>query len=150
MSLSNAIASMICDMLEEEGAAEFKRNSLAQNLGCAPSQINYVISSRFTPEKGFIVESRRGGGGSIRISRINYSGESLLMHIVNSVGSRLDEKDCRNHLMNLLYAKLISEHEAKMIAAATADSVLKGVEAQERDTVRAAIFKQILLAAAQK
>ena len=62
MNISNIIASMISDMLEEDGCTEIQRNELAQKIGCVPSQINYVISSRFTPEHGYIVESRRGGG----------------------------------------------------------------------------------------
>ena len=62
MNISNIIASMIQEMLEDEGYTEIQRNELAQKIGCVPSQINYVISSRFTPEHGYIVESRRGGG----------------------------------------------------------------------------------------
>ena len=60
MSLSNDIARMLMEMLEQDGSTEIQRNELAQTLGCVPSQINYVISSRFTPEHGYIVESRRG------------------------------------------------------------------------------------------
>ena len=67
MNISNIIASMISDMLEDDGYTEIQRNELAQKIGCVPSQINYVISSRFTPEHGYIVESRRGGGGYIKI-----------------------------------------------------------------------------------
>ena len=63
MSLSNRIAGLLMDMLESSGTTEIQRNELAQTLGCVPSQINYVIASRFTPEQGYIVESRRGGGG---------------------------------------------------------------------------------------
>lgn len=91
MNLSNAIAQMISEMLDGKDEVEFRRNTLAQNLGCVPSQINYVISSRFTPERGYIVESRRGGGGFIRIAKVNCNGETLLMHVVNSVGDSIDE-----------------------------------------------------------
>ena len=71
MSLSNQIARMLLEMLEDDGMAEIQRNEFAQTVGCVPSQINYVISSRFTPEHGYIVESRRGGGGYIKITRAN-------------------------------------------------------------------------------
>ena len=65
MRISDIVARYIIDMLEENnGDAEIRRNELAETLGCVPSQINYVITSRFTPEHGYIVESRRGGGGS--------------------------------------------------------------------------------------
>ena len=72
MRMSDIITRRILDLLEEseENIAEIQRNELAALVGCAPSQINYVISSRFTPEHGYIVESRRGGGGYIKITRI--------------------------------------------------------------------------------
>lgn len=145
MNLSNVIAHMISEMLEEKDEIEIQRNVLAQNLGCVPSQINYVLSSRFTPERGYIVESRRGGGGFIRIARINYDSGTLLMHVVNSVGSQIDEKSCKSHLINLVYSKLIDEHDAKLILAATSDNSLRALQHEQRDTVRAAIFKQLLL-----
>ena len=63
MSLSSQITGMILEMLGNSGTIEIQRNELAQTIGCVPSQINYVIASRFTPEQGYIVESRRGGGG---------------------------------------------------------------------------------------
>ena len=92
MRMSDLVAQYILEMLEEQnGSAEIQRNELAGNLGCVPSQINYVITSRFTPEQGYIVESRRGGGGFIRISRVKMDKGTALMHIVNSVGERLDK-----------------------------------------------------------
>ena len=149
MNLSNVIAGMISDMLEENDEIEIQRNVLAQNLGCVPSQINYVLSSRFTPERGYIVESRRGGGGFIRIARINFDNGTLLMHVVNSVGSEIDEKSCRSHLVNLVYRDLLTDHDAKLILAATGDKSLRSLPARERDSVRAAIFKQMLLSLMQ-
>lgn len=149
MNLSNVIAHMISEMLEEKDEIEIQRNVLAQNLGCVPSQINYVLSSRFTPERGYIVESRRGGGGFIRIARINYDNGTLLMHVVNSIGTQIDEKSCQSHLINLAYRELISEHDAKIILAATSDNSLRAINSIERDKVRAAIFKQTLLALMQ-
>ena len=77
MNISNIIASMIQEMLENDGYTEIQRNELAQTLGCVPSQINYVISSRFTPEQGYIVESRRGGGGYIKITRASIDRNSI-------------------------------------------------------------------------
>ena len=145
MNLSNAIAQMISEMLDGKDEVEFRRNTLAQNLGCVPSQINYVISSRFTPERGYIVESRRGGGGFIRSAKVNCNGETLLMHVVNSVGDSIDEATCRAHLANLVYRELLSKRDAKLILSAVSDSCLKAVDAETRDKVRALIFKQLLI-----
>ena len=90
MSLSNQIARMLMEMLESDGTTEIQRNELAQTLGCVPSQINYVISSRFTPEQGYIVESRRGGGGYIKITKVKLDHPSLIMHTVNHIGDAVD------------------------------------------------------------
>ena len=145
MNLSNVIAQMISEMLDGKDEVEFRRNTLAQNLGCVPSQINYVISSRFTPERGYIVESRRGGGGFIKIAKVNCNGETLLMHVVNSVGDSIDENTCRGHLVNLVYRELLSKRDAKLILTAVSDSCLKAAPAEARDKVRASIFKQLLI-----
>lgn len=145
MNLSNVIAQMISEMLDGKDEIEFRRNTLAQDLGCVPSQINYVISSRFTPERGYIVESRRGGGGFIKIAKVNCNGETLLMHVVNSVGDSIDENTCRGHLVNLVYRELLSKRDAKLILTAVSDSCLKAAPAEARDKVRASIFKQLLI-----
>ena len=72
MRISDEITAYILHMLDQadDGGAELRRNELAEELGCVPSQINYVLTSRFTPEQGYVVESRRGGGGYIRIRRV--------------------------------------------------------------------------------
>ena len=145
MSMSNIIANMILDMLREEGETEIQRNELAQTLGCVPSQINYVISSRFTPEQGYIVESRRGGGGYIRIARVKYDKAAMLMHVVNTVGSAIDEATCRAHIYNLNYQDILSAEASKLLLAATDDRCFREVPAELKDKVRAAIFKQMLL-----
>lgn len=145
MNLSNVIANMILEMLEQDGFTEIQRNELAETLGCVPSQINYVISSRFTPEHGYIVESRRGGGGYIRITRAKYDKGTALMHVVNGIGRQLDDKTCRAHVYNLNYQDLLSESAAKLILSATSENSLRAAPQNVRDEIRAAIFKQMLL-----
>ena len=146
MSLSNSIAQMILEMLERDGYTEIQRNELAQTLGCVPSQINYVISSRFTPEQGYIVESRRGGGGYIRISRVNLDRGVMLMHVINNIGDALSEQTCRAHITNLLYSHILDEPTAKLLLTATSDICFRSLPQAARDNVRAAVFKQLLLA----
>lgn len=103
MRISDSVANYILQMLNDEnGIAEIQRNELANTLGCVPSQINYVITSRFTPEQGYIVESRRGGGGYIRIIRRSMTKSDLIMHIVNSIGPKLDAASMRAMLRNLV------------------------------------------------
>ncbi len=145
MNISNIIAQMISDMLEEDGSTEIQRNELAQKVGCVPSQINYVISSRFTPEHGYIVESQRGGGGYIRITRASYDINSIKMHVVNSIGSQIDESTCRAHIRNLYDRDLLDEKTAKLMLAALCGNAYRDIPKPYADTVRASIFKQILL-----
>lgn len=146
MSLSNEIARMLMEMLEQDGTTEIQRNELAQTLGCVPSQINYVISSRFTPEHGYIVESRRGGGGYIKITRVSFDKPSAIMHTVNHVGDDIDFSVCRAHVMNLLNAGVIDKNSARLIVAATGDNALRMLPPQVRGRIRASVFKQMLLA----
>ena len=103
MRMSDLVANYILEMLNEQnGNAEIKRNELAGTLGCVPSQINYVITSRFTPEQGYIVESRRGGGGYIRITRIKLDRSSAIMHIINSIGKTLDRATAEAIISNMV------------------------------------------------
>lgn len=150
MNLSNAIAQMITEMLQDKSEIEIQRNILAQDLGCVPSQINYVLSSRFTPERGFIVESRRGGGGCIRITRINYDKDTLVMQVVSSIGNSIDEGKVKNHLLNLVYHNLISKNDAALIMAGCSDINFKVLPPEVRDIIRAGIFKQMLLTTMQE
>lgn len=149
MNLSKEIADIIVQMLGDNGTAEIRRNDLAEQLGCVPSQINYVLSSRFTPEHGYIVESRRGGGGYIKITRATYNYEALKMHLINSIGEEVDEKTCRANLQNLRAQGLLSEKEATIMYAALRDNAYAHLQPKERDRVRASIFKQMLLATMQ-
>lgn len=146
MRMSDLVAQYIMEMLEEQdGSAEIRRNELAGNLGCVPSQINYVITSRFTPEQGYIVESRRGGGGYIRISRVKMDKGTALMHIINSVGSSLDKATAEVMLRNMMQRSMLQIETARVIAAALSDRTLKNVEQDKRDNVRADLFKNMLL-----
>ena len=147
MRMSDIITREILRMLNESGehTAEIQRNEFAGLMGCAPSQINYVLSSRFTPEHGYIIESRRGGGGFIRIKRVMLNSSSALMHIVNSIGESIDNMSTRIVIENCLETGLVSRETARIMAAAVSGSVMSSVPVIYRDSLRAAILKQMLL-----
>ena len=146
MRMSDLVAQYILNMLEaQDGSAEIRRNELAGSLGCVPSQINYVITSRFTPEQGYIVESRRGGGGYIRISRVKMDKGTAVMHIVNSVGNTLDRATAEAMLNNMLQRELMQLQTAKVIAAALSDRTLQSIEQERRDKLRADLFKNMII-----
>jgi transcriptional regulator CtsR len=147
MNMSDIIESMLAQMLKSaEGAVEIKRNVLAGQLGCVPSQINYVIATRFTRERGYVVESRRGGGGYIKIRRAADGGGQLI-RFVNAAGSRLSFDAMKDFIINLADNGQLTPREARMIAAALDDNTL-ALPPDERDRLRAQIFKNMLLSIA--
>ena len=145
MKVTDMIAAAILAALEsQDGTAEIQRNELASRLGCVPSQISYVITSRFTPEQGYVVESRRGGGGYIRISRVRVTAGQLLMHVINSVGDHIDNQSVRMILENLVYQGAIDQCSAWLILCASSDNALRAAPPGIRDTLRASLLKQML------
>lgn len=147
MRLSDIIAQRIIEMLDEspQNTAEIQRNEFASIIGCVPSQINYVLTSRFTPEHGYIIESQRGGGGYIRISRVNMDRSSAIMHIINSIDKSLDELTARVVIKNCVHSGIISENTAKCMLASISTGVMRQIPVEIRDKIRAAIIKEILI-----
>ena len=146
MLLSEHIAKLIEQMIDEgKGTASVKRNDLAAKLGCVPSQVSYVISSRFTPQRGYITESRRGGGGYIRITRVQVTRGQLMMHVVNSIGAQIDSRSARMMVENLAYEGAIDAGSASLILCAVSDNTLKGVPHEIRDALRATLLKKMLM-----
>ena len=146
MKLSDAIADMILNMFDDNTSTiQIQRNDLAQQLGCVPSQINYVITSRFTPEQGYRIESRRGGGGYIMITRAA-TKENALMSLVNSIGNSIDEKSAKANIYNLHYQGLLSDKAGRIMMSVVSDNNFKGVETEIKNQIRASLLKQMLLA----
>ena len=148
MRASDIISAFIMELLEEaNGEVELKRNELAQQFNVVPSQINYVISSRFTPEQGFRIESRRGGGGYIRNCRINSDRSTQLMHIINSIGGSLSAFDAQVFLKNMCDYGYIDEKVCNLVSAAVSDNTLSEISQPQRDRVRATLAKALLMRA---
>ena len=147
MRMSDLITQEILRLLNnsEMNIAEIQRNELANTIGCAPSQINYVLSSRFTPEHGYIIESRRGGGGYIRIKRVVLSQSSALMPLVNSIGETIDPMTTRIVIENCLESELVDSKTARLMAAAVSGNAMQSVPVEFRDYLRASVLKHMLL-----
>ena len=148
--LTDQIAKLIEEMLDAEGGSlSLQRNELAGQLGCVPSQISYVITSRFTPERGYLIESRRGGGGHIRIVRKQMHRDAYLMHFFQAIGNTLEVGDADAYIRNLLENAIITPREAAIIGKALSTTALEDVVPGGRATVRATVFKHILLSLMQ-
>ena len=145
MRISDIIEDFIKDLLEEsDDSIEIKRNELAEYFHCVPSQINYVISTRFKPSQGYYVESKRGGGGNIKIKKVNNNKSDYIMHIINNIGKELTSNEVDILLSDFLTYDIVNKAEAKLLKVATSDNVLK-LSADIKDEVRARIFKNMLL-----
>ena len=139
MMMTDVIEQLIQQMLSEQGGeVELRRNDLALKVGCVPSQINYVISSRFTPEKGYIIESRRGGGGYVRITKVKMTRDQYLMHFFHAIGNELDIRTAHAFIRNLSDQDIITPRERNIITSVFKISM--------DDIVRADMMRQIILA----
>ena len=146
MRISDIIAGFIDEMINETGGfAELQRADLANRFKCVPSQINYVISTRFSPEHEYIVESRRGGGGYIRITRVEMEPEMLTMHTVNAIGENIDFNTATALIKNLRQSNVISDSQTRLILSAINNNALRPIIPIERDSLRASILKQMLV-----
>ena len=144
MRMSDIIEEFIKELFQEEDSIEIQRNELAEQFNCVPSQINYVIATRFKPSQGYYVESRRGGGGHITITKVNSTKSDYIMHIINNIGSEITSNEVDILISDFLTYDMIEAKEAKLLKVATSDNVLQ-LDKAIKDKIRARIFKNMLL-----
>ncbi|MBO2945853.1 CtsR family transcriptional regulator [Paenibacillus sp. F411] len=129
----------------KEGTIEIQRNDLAEQFSCVPSQINYVIQTRFTLEKGYLVESKRGGGGYIRIQRIELPQHTELHHhLHHSIGSHIDQTAAEGLIYQLEESGFLSKREACLMRGAISRECLN-LKLPYRDELRSRVMKAMLL-----
>lgn len=142
--LSDSIERFIKELMEEDAQIELKRNELAQHFGCAPSQINYVLATRFSVDHGYIIESRRGGGGFVRIVRMKHpGGSSLLEALLTRVGNEIDEESANAIIVLLYERKLVTKNEAMLMKSAVAKNAL-ALPVSAKNILRAAVMRNML------
>ena len=135
MGISDKIEAFILELMkrEDDEYLKIQRNELAEVFGCVPSQINYVISTRFSPERGYVVLSRRGGGGCVMIRRADSGSD---------IGNEMTEREAYSIVKNLYTNSKITMREAKMMQTAVSDASL--YNAVNKDNTRADILKNML------
>ena len=151
--LSDSIEQFIKELLNEESTeVELKRNELAEYFGCAPSQINYVLATRFSPDHGYLTESRRGGGGYIRIVRVVQAGSQRLMYLVNDrIGDSLGEEECLRLISQLKEQRMVTADEAALMASALSTRALSvPVPDTLKNAMRAKMMKSMLMTIAAR
>jgi transcriptional regulator CtsR len=146
-NISDIIEGYLKEVIElgGKGHIEIKRSEIADKFQCVPSQINYVINTRFTAERGYLVESKRGGGGYIRILRVKANSEAdLIDEILQQVGDTIPQTASQDFIFRLIDENVITRREAKLMVAALDRSVLC-INLPERDELRARILHAMLL-----
>lgn len=144
-TLADHIEKYIKQMLRESqtNSIELSRARLADDFSCVPSQINYVLTTRFTLERGYLVESRRGGGGYIRVGHMQVDDSyAHAIHLLKSVGLELDEKGMENILARLKDNQVISAHETQIIRGIVQQEV--GTVSKGKELLRASLIRALL------
>lgn len=145
--LADIIESFIKDLFDEtdNGILEIQRNELANRFGCAPSQINYVLMTRFNIDKGYYIESKRGGGGSIRITKIIFDRNEYLNDLIfEKMGSSITQGAAESYIDAFFENNFITQREAAMMKAAVNDKAISAGQG-DRDSIRANILKSMLV-----
>jgi transcriptional regulator CtsR len=142
-SLADLIEQYIQSLVQEgEGMAEIQRALIAEHFRCAPSQVSYVIASRFPPERGYITESRRGGGGFIRLTRVSLD-EGTIREVLRDSGSYLSQEEAYDYLERLREEGHLDDRTFEVMKAALSRNVLTLI-LPDRDLIRANLFKAML------
>ncbi|MCR4875157.1 MAG: CtsR family transcriptional regulator [Clostridia bacterium] len=145
MNISDIIEEFIKSTLGDEDKLQLSRNDLANYFSVAPSQINYVLTTRFNVDKGYVVESKRGGGGSVTIIRISQNLDEIIPHILNEIDkvNELTFNKASDILERLVFEGIIDKAEENIIKSAISDKAL--AVPMRADGLRKQIFKEILI-----
>lgn len=145
-NISDIIEKYLKQVLEMSEAehVEIKRSEIADKFQCVPSQINYVINTRFTIERGYVVESKRGGGGYIRIMKVqSHDSAHLIDHLLSLIENRISQSSAEDVIFRLVQEEIISKREAKIMLSVIDRSVLY-IDLPYRDELRARMLKAML------
>ncbi|OJF93258.1 CtsR family transcriptional regulator [Alkalibacterium sp. 20] len=143
-NMTDIIEAYLKKVLNQKEQVEIRRSEIAELFDCVPSQINYVINTRFTIQKGYLVESKRGGGGYIRIIKVQVLDESdMLNTMIEVIGNSIFERDAKSVVQKLYDDKIISKREAKLMIVAMDKSLYTGDRVTD-NRVRANLLRSML------
>jgi len=144
--LSDIIEEFIKSLLNEsEGTLEFQRNELADYFDCAPSQINYVLATRFSIDRGYFIESRRGGGGFVRIVKLDINPNDYIYYLITKrIGNRISKQEAEAIVTNIQEKGIINDREAAIMKSVLSDKAIS-IPSSLKENVRANILKAMLM-----
>lgn len=143
-NISDVIENFLVELFGEENSILISRNELAQYFNCAPSQINYVLSTRFTVDKGYAVDSRRGGGGYVELVRLSDDDSYIAELVKHSVGDKISYQRVCQILDRLYGGNIISDRERGIVKSMLSDKAIVSYDKLSKEAVRAGIFKSFL------
>ncbi|MRI81660.1 CtsR family transcriptional regulator [Fundicoccus ignavus] len=144
-NMSDIIEDYLKSFLRNSEELEIRRSDVAERFDCVPSQINYVINTRFTQEHGYMVESKRGGGGYIRIFKIQVVDEiDQINQMIALIGKRISQRNGVNMVKTLIQSEIITEREGTLMLSVIEKSVLHSISEQEQQA-RALLLKTFLV-----
>lgn len=144
-NISNIIEEFLLKTLGEDDSLSISRNELANYFSCAPSQINYVLATRFTPERGYTIESRRGGGGFITVVRLNQPANEMLEQLIGqTIADGLSFTRASQILDRMVSQELLTENESRILKTVLSDKSLVAPSVA-KDGLRAGIMKNVLM-----
>lgn len=144
-NMSDIIEAYLKDFLKTKEHIEIRRSDIAEHFDCVPSQINYVINTRFTQEHGYLVESKRGGGGYIRILKVELIDEvDQIDAMLDLIGNQLTQRSGINIIETLIKRDLITEREGTLILSVIEKSVLSSISGEKEQEARAELLKTFL------
>ncbi|MBE5738237.1 MAG: CtsR family transcriptional regulator [Clostridiales bacterium] len=144
-NISDIIEEFILEQLEDCDNINLSRNELANFFSCAPSQINYVLSTRFTAPKGYIVESHRGGGGYIRLIRVNYEKNDYIRELISSTLQDDIDYSTALKIIENLYELDILDDSAKFTLEIALSPKALSMPLRIENKQRANILKTVLI-----
>lgn len=144
-SMTDIIEEFIKNLMEENNIIQIQRNELATLFNCAPSQINYVLTTRFTIEKGYYIESKKGGGGYVQIIKIQNDKKNYMKQLINErIGDQISYKRAKDIVFGLEEMELINKKESNIILHSLDDKSLSIPIYELKEKVRANMLKNII------
>ena len=144
-NVSDLIENYLKSILNNRSQVEIKRSELARRFSCVPSQINYVIKTRFTLPRGYKIESKRGGGGYIRIAKVSLvENTGIFDTLIEYIGKQISEKSALQIIQSLFEQQILTKREANLILVTLDRATLSLGNKALEDTLRARILVEVL------
>ena len=145
-TMTDIIENFIKELMKESNSIQIQRNELASLFSCVPSQINYVLTTRFTLDRGYFVESKQGGGGYVQIVKIQQNKKDYIKDLLNEkIGDQISFKRAKDIVENLKDTELITERESKIILSSIDEKSLTIPICDMKEKVRASILKNLII-----